>query len=99
MLTTVDELYQNCSNTSMDFNNFPKLPKSFRKATIPVALMGLTVGTFCLCKGRIQGQNQQVLTSEANIAGVTQVGQGIKTFVESKVHPQNNLILCYRNSI
>ena len=48
----------------MDFNNFPKLPKSFRKVTLPVALMGLTVGTFCLAKGRIQGQNQRVLTSE-----------------------------------
>ena len=82
MLTTVDELYQNWSNT-MDFNDFPKLPKSFRKATIPVALMGLTVGTFCLSKGRIQGQNQRVLTSEANIAGVAQVGQGIKTVVEN----------------
>ena len=80
--TTVDELQQNWSNT-MDFNNFPKLPKSFRKATIPVALMGLTVGTFCLCKGRIQGQNQRALTSEATIAGVAQVGQGIKTVVEN----------------
>ena len=84
MLTTVDELYQNWSNTSMDFNNFPKLPKSFRKATIPVALMGLTVGTFCLCKGRIQGQNQRVLSSEATSnAGVAQVGQGIKTVVKN----------------
>ena len=67
----------------MDFNNFPKLPKSFREATIPVALMGLTVGTFCLSKSRIQCQNQRVLTSEANIAEVAQVGQGIKTVVEN----------------
>ena len=61
----------------MDFNNFPKLPKSFRKVTLPVALMGLTVGTFCLAKGRIQGQIQRVLTSEA-----TEVSQEIKPVVE-----------------
>ena len=68
----------------MDFNNFPKLPNSFRKVTLPVALMGLTVGTFCLAKGRIQGQNQRVLTSEATDGGVqnVQISQEIKPVVE-----------------
>ena len=65
----------------MDFNNFPKLPKSFRKATLPVTLMGLTVGSFCLAKGRIQGQNQRVLTSEPTDGGV-QVSQEIKPDVK-----------------
>ena len=66
----------------MDFNNFPKLPKSVRKVTLPVAFMGLTVGTFCLAKGRIQGQNQRVLTSEATDGGV-QISQEIKPVVEN----------------
>ena len=81
-LTTVDELYWNQNWTIMDFNNFPKLPKSFRKVTLPVALMGLTVGTFCLAKGRIQGQNHRVLTSEA-IPGRTEIVQDIKPVVEN----------------
>ena len=56
--------------------------------------MGLTVGTFCLSKGRNQGQNQRVLTFEANVAGVAQVGQGIKTVVENTY--TNKIILCPR---
>ena len=79
--TTVDELYWNQNWTIMDFNNFPKLPKSFRKVTLPVALMGLTVGSFCLAKGRIQGQHQRVLTSEPTDGGV-QISQEIKPVVE-----------------
>jgi hypothetical protein len=82
MLTTVDELYWNQNWTIMDFNNFPKLPKSFLKVTLPVALMGLTVGTFCLAKGRIQGQTDRVLTSE-DIHGRTDIVQEIKPVVEN----------------